>query len=96
MSASVYILFSRKMDRYYIGLTTVPVKTRLEKHRTAHYGKSYTSQATDWEIVMTIACNSFSQARKMELYIKGRKSRGYISRLVEEPATREALILKFS
>jgi hypothetical protein len=44
--ASVYILFSRKMDRFL--LVVVGLSQRLDEHLQGVYKNSFTSKATDW------------------------------------------------
>ncbi|WP_300980325.1 GIY-YIG nuclease family protein [Nonlabens sp.] len=47
MKYYTYILFSEKLQRYYIG-STQDVKERLNKHLTSTTG--FTSKAKDWKI----------------------------------------------
>lgn len=46
----VYILYSKDLDRYYIGSTS-DIQPRLTKHLSEHSG--FTGKAKDWEIVWT-------------------------------------------
>ncbi|MFZ6024448.1 MAG: GIY-YIG nuclease family protein [Bacteroidota bacterium] len=46
----VYILYSRQLDRYYIGSTS-DIQSRLTKHLSEHSG--FTGKAKDWIIVWT-------------------------------------------
>jgi putative endonuclease len=80
MAAFVYILYSRSLDKFYIGNTTEPVKERLRKHLSAHSG--FTSKAKDWELVFTEELINKSQAYRRELQIKGWKSKKRIQDLV--------------
>ncbi len=91
-SASFYILFSSSINRYYSGITTDDVDSRLLKHNTSHYGSHYTTAAHDWELRMQIHCDSYSMARKMELYVKRMKSRKFIEKIIEDPKQRALLI----
>ncbi|MGB0881233.1 MAG: GIY-YIG nuclease family protein [Polaribacter sp.] len=44
----VYIVFSKKLDRYYIGFTS-EIKSGIEKHNQKQ--KGYTGKANDWILV---------------------------------------------
>jgi putative endonuclease len=75
----VYILYSEKLDRYYIGHTEDLVK-RLADH---HSGlSSYTSKAIDWHLVYSEEYADRALARNREASIKKKKSRKYIEWLV--------------
>ena len=80
--ASAYILYSKKGDSYYVGVTTESATSRLHKHNNSIYGNHFTSKATDWQLRLEIGCENFSEARKIELYIKGMKSRKFIEKLI--------------
>ena len=71
----VYILYSKAVDRYYIGQSDDPFR-RLKDHNAGI--SSYTSQTEDWEIVHLEKFNDRSSAIKRELEIKRKKSRKYI------------------
>jgi putative endonuclease len=92
MPASVYILFSPKRNRFYVGATTRAVQERLDKHRTSFYGHHYTSRSDDWEVESEMACADYAQAGKAEKYIKGRKSRPYLLRLISDLAARNDIM----
>ena len=94
MSASVYIIYSSTLDKYYVGLTTIDVSERLRKHNHSLYGKRYTSQANDWVLMIEIPCKDYTQARKIELYIKRMKSRTYIKSIIENKTVLEKIIEK--
>ena len=74
-----YILYSSKLDKYYVG-HTVNLKERLKKHNTNHSG--YTGKANDWEVVFLQAFHSKEGAYKRELEVKKWKSRKRIERLI--------------
>jgi putative endonuclease len=77
--ATVYILYSENLDRYYIGSTVSSVEERLTKHLTNHSG--FTGKAKDWLIVHTEVFEEKRDALKRELAIKNKKSRIYIESL---------------
>ena len=91
----VYILFSRAINRFYIGITSEQVEDRLRKHNQSTYGNHYTSKTTDWEAKLELLCENYTQARKIELYIKRMKSRKYILALLEDKTEPEKLLMKF-
>ena len=82
MEAYVYILYSSKLNRYYIGSTELAPEQRLELHLSKNYGYSkYTAKADDWIVYESSICNNISTARKVERYIKRMKSRKFIESL---------------
>jgi len=81
--AYCYILYSKSLDRYYYGSTELKPAERLELHLQRHYGnKKYTAKTNDWALVLTITCESVSQARRIEAFIKKMKSKKYVSTLI--------------
>ncbi|NOR75689.1 MAG: GIY-YIG nuclease family protein [Draconibacterium sp.] len=82
MRAYTYILYSKKLDRYYIGSTELKPEQRLELHLSKNYGYSkYTAKANDWTIYESSICDNIIIARKVELYIKRMKSRKFVESL---------------
>ena len=82
--ASVYIIYSRKWDVFYIG-SCLDISQRLEAHNTGKYEGAFTAKANDWELYHEIAELELQQARKIEVHIKKMKSRTYISNLRKYP-----------
>jgi len=79
----VYILYSREVDRYYIGHSN-DVKRRLEEHNNPKRNRKYTSQTSDWVIVFQISAGeSRSEAIRLERFMKKQKSRRYIETLIK-------------
>ncbi len=76
----VYILYSAKIDKYYIGSTQNPYE-RLKKHNTNH--KGFTGKTNDWKIVYKEEFNSKAEAMKREYFIKNKKSRKFILNLID-------------
>ena len=91
-----YILYSQKLDKFYIGYTQDSTENRLDKHNQSSYGSKYTSITNDWEMYLSIQCQTVSQARKIELHIKKAKSKVYISNLKKYSEIIEKLLLKYS
>ncbi len=81
MNYFVYILYSKTLDKYYIGSTN-DVVNRLKKHLSNH--KGYTSKAKDWIVVYQEECDSKEVAVKREFSIKKWKSRKMIEVLIEK------------
>ncbi|MFC1223056.1 GIY-YIG nuclease family protein [Pedobacter sp. BG31] len=81
--ASVYILFSKKLNRYYIS-SCLDLSKRLEEHLQGVYTDSFTRKATDWELFFHINDLVYQQARQIELHIKKMKSRTYIENSGEQ------------
>ncbi len=78
----IYILFSEKLNRYYVG-TTDDVGRRLLEHSTILYPNSFTSKGIPWELRFSYICAASEQAYGLELFIKKMKSRKFIERLIE-------------
>lgn len=75
----VYILKSLKNGKYYIGCTE-NLKRRLKEHNS---GKTKSNQYNrPFELVYREEYASLSEARKREYAIKAKKSRKYISNLI--------------
>ncbi len=81
-----YILYSKKLDKFYIGATRLSPIIRKERHLLEYYGNSkYTARASDWILYYEIECSTFTQALKIENHIKRMKSKSYIKNLVQYP-----------
>jgi putative endonuclease len=80
--ATVYILYSEFLDRYYVGSTTFSPEERLVKHLTNHSG--FTGKAKDWLVVHTEIFEEKTTALKREVEIKNKKSRKYIESLISK------------
>ncbi len=75
-----YILHSKSLDKYYIGMSEDPI-ARLEKHLQKH--KGFTAKAKDWKIVYSEKFSSKTQALLKEKTIKNWKSKKMIQKLIE-------------
>ncbi|MAY22337.1 MAG: excinuclease ABC subunit C [Flavobacteriaceae bacterium] len=75
----VYILFSKALNKYYIGATS-DVSRRLEEHLWSH--KGFTSKAKDWVLVYKERFEKKEEAYARERQIKKWKSRAMIEKLV--------------
>ncbi|MCT1531917.1 GIY-YIG nuclease family protein [Sphingobacterium daejeonense] len=75
----VYILYSHKIDQYYIGFTK-DITDRLRRHNTKN--KGFTNKAKDWKIVYREYFHDKLDALKREKEIKSWKSRTLIEKLI--------------
>jgi putative endonuclease len=71
----VYILYSEKRSRYYVGQTTDIVK-RLKRHN--HGAVPSTKSGMPWELVLQIEVSSRSEAIVLERRIKKRGAKRFI------------------
>lgn len=83
---SCYIIFSKKLNRFYIGVCQDDLLERLKRHNEHSYGlHRFTAKAIDWELFLNIECDSYSQSIKIERHIKNMKSKAYIKNLLLFP-----------
>ena len=75
-----YILYSEKLDRYYVGYCSTSVEERLKSHLFNH--KGFTARAKDWVIVYVEDFPSKKEAYLRERQIKAKKSRAYIQFII--------------
>ena len=65
-------------------------------HLMDYYGSSkYTAKASDWILYYEIECATFTQALKIENYIKRMKSKAYIKNLAKYPEMTSELLVKY-
>ena len=88
----VYILYSKKLDRFYAG-ETADFDIRMSFHKNAH-PKKFTAKADDWELFLQIMCSCKLQAVAIETHIKKMKSSMYIKNLKKYPEMIEKLLDK--
>lgn len=74
-----YILFSKKLNKYYIGSTNDLVE-RLRKHNSNH--KGFTGKIGDWKVVYSEEFKSKTEAYFRESQVKSWKSRKAIEKLI--------------
>lgn len=74
-----YILFSEKLNKYYIGSTS-DLEDRINKHNSNH--KGFTGGVGDWILVYKEDYEDKSQSLRRELQIKKWKSRKMIESLL--------------
>jgi putative endonuclease len=82
MKHVVYILYSHKKDRYYIGSTSDEISERIRRHNTNHSG--FTGGLGDWVLMYIQEFDTVEDARKREFQIKKWKSRKLIEALISK------------
>ena len=75
----IYILYSKKVDKYYVGQTE-SVEGRLISHFLGI--SKYTSISDDWKLMYTESFQTRNEAICRENEIKKKKSRKYIEWLI--------------
>ena len=80
----VYILFSEKLNRYYVG-TTDDVDGRVKEHNDKIYQDSYTAKGIPWVLKESFSCVGSKQAYDLERFIKRMKSRVFIEKIIQDP-----------
>jgi putative endonuclease len=79
MTHFVYIIFSEKTDKYYVGSSHNP-EIRLLLHNDG--ATRSTKSGIPWKLVYTEMLENKSMAIKREFEIKRKKSRKYIQELI--------------
>ena len=72
---TVYILFSKQLQKYYVGYSSKNVQDSLKEHLYNH--KGFTAKAKDWNIIYKIEMNSKSEALVLERKIRKAKISGF-------------------
>ena len=89
----VYIIYSKKIDKYYIG-SCLKIEERLNQHNE-NIKNGFTKRANDWELYFSIENLSYTQSRKIESFIKRMKSRLFIEKLKTDEDLVESIKTKF-
>jgi len=79
MNYTTYILYSKIIDRYYIGYTS-DIDARLIRHNQK--SKGFTGSVNDWEVVYQEYFKTKEEAYAWERKIKSWKSRKMIESLI--------------
>lgn len=80
--ASVYILYSHTLNKYYIGSTESAIEDRLRRHLSDH--KGFTGNVKDWKLVYLEETADKKSAIQRETQIKSWKSRIKIEELIKQ------------
>lgn len=75
MDYTVYILYSQKRSRYYVGQTD-NIKNRVIRHNKGLVPS--TKSRTPWDLVFTVKVSNRSEALILEKKIKKRGAKRYI------------------
>jgi putative endonuclease len=93
--ASVYILYSEKLNRYYVG-SCKDVSYRVDQHLNKDFPMSFTAKADDWTLFFFVDNLEYAQARKIERHIKNMKSKNYIQNIKKYPEISQNLVIQYS
>jgi putative endonuclease len=77
----VYVLYSPKLKKIYVGQTS-NLDQRLNEHRRG-YSKA-TSMTDDWEVIYTEECSTRSEAFKREKQLKSSRGRSFIWEIIKK------------
>ena len=91
----VYILYSEKIDRFYVGNTELKVLERLAQHNQGLNKNAFTIKGRPWTLFHSFSCESRRQARQIERHIKKMKSKKYILNLKNYPEIKQKLLTRF-
>ena len=91
---TVYIIFSEKLNRFYIGYSS-DLEVRFDFHLNDEQTRKYTYKAEDWKLFFKIECTSKQQALSIEKHIKKMKSKTYIDNLLKYPEIAQKLLEKY-
>jgi putative endonuclease len=75
----MYILYSTKLNKYYVG-ACIDLDRRLYEHNIGH--SKFTALGIPWQLKYTEDFSTLQLAKKRELEIKKKKSRIYIENLI--------------
>jgi len=93
--ASVYILYSKKLDRFYT-CSCEELNYRIDQHLNKDFSKGFTAKTDDWELFFFVDDLGYKQARMIEKHIKQMKSKIYIQNLKKYPEIIKKLITQYS
>ena len=80
----IYILYSKKNEKFYIGYSQNVFK-RLREHNNPKTKSKFTAKYLPWNLVCDFAVSdSRSDAVKVERFIKKQKSKQFIQKLIKQ------------
>ena len=77
----IYIIHSRKLDRYYVG-TTNDIEKRLCEHNSGFYAEAFTVKGAPWELKLSFECESSQKAYELEKFLKRMKSSVFLEKVI--------------
>ncbi len=86
----VYIIYSPKLDRYYIG-STDNFNLRIQEHNNGLYPDAFTKRGIPWEKTYLFEDLNSKQAYLIEKHLKKMKSKKYIQNLIAYPEISEKI-----
>ncbi len=92
LMASVYILYSEKLGKYYIG----NIQQRIEEHKNKKFPECFTSKENNWNLFFEVSDLEYKQARSIEKHIKAMKSSVYIINIKKYPEMLQKLKERYS
>jgi putative endonuclease len=92
--ANVYILYSKKLNKFYTG-SCLDFEKRLTDHLAKKFIDGFSAKTNDWELFYIIKDLTYKQAREIEAHIKRMKSKKYIEELKKYSEISEKLIEKY-
>ncbi|WP_425639070.1 GIY-YIG nuclease family protein [Algoriphagus yeomjeoni] len=90
----VYILYSVKVDQFYIGQSE-DFGRRIEEHNSHIFQSASTKITNDWSLYFSLECETRAQAVRIESHIKKSKSRVYLENIKKYPEITEKLLLRY-
>ena len=88
-----YIIYSQKINKFYIGTTQSDIEQRISIHNNGTYGRNhFTISTNDWKLFLFIETNDFAHAVRIERKIKAMKSKKYIENLLKYPELLSKLV----
>ena len=68
MKAYCYILYSKKLDRFYTGACQENLEKRIIQHNNHTYGTHrFTATSDDWELFLAIQVNDYAQRKGIDI-----------------------------
>ncbi|MEJ1223259.1 GIY-YIG nuclease family protein [Sediminicola sp. 1XM1-17] len=80
----IYILYSKKANKYYVGESSNP-QNRLAQHLEHRFKNNFTKIANDWTLALEKEVPSKKDALFLERFIKRMKSRRFIEKIIVSP-----------
>ena len=80
MPFTLYIIYSVKLDKFYVGYTGDNIEERIRKHNSKH--KGFSGKTSGWKIDYTEGFCTKEEAYRRERQIKSWKSRKMIEALI--------------
>lgn len=83
MPYSIYILFSEKADKYYVGQTS-DLQKRVRDHNHPTINSKYTAKYIPWKLCFSAyVSEERGDAIRVEQFIKKQKSRLFLQKIIQ-------------